>query len=228
MSSCLPEDSVPRSDHTFSILRNRIISGLVQPGTLLAESAVARDLGVSRVPVREALFELERDGLVHFSGSGRAYVTELSPKDFEELFGLRLLLEPAAARLAAPALRDSAEALQKNIAAMRKVSETEVTRLDLDFHEIILEASGNRRLLKVWRSLRCELELWLGGLQRIRQIQTRDLRRQTILSHQKLIEFFQTESPAACEREARQHILGWRDWMPVAEPEASPELTKRR
>lgn len=95
----------PRSDQAFSSLRSRILDGHLELGTLLAEAAVARGLGVSRVTVREALFHLESKGLVEFSGTGRAYVKELSPQDFEELFILRETLEPAAARLSAPKLK---------------------------------------------------------------------------------------------------------------------------
>ena len=91
--------SPPRSDHAFATLRSRILDGDLAPGELVAESAAARELGVSRVPIREALFTLEREGLVEFSDTGRAYVKELSPHDFEELFVLRLVLEPVAARL---------------------------------------------------------------------------------------------------------------------------------
>ena len=91
-----------RSDFTVSCLRQEILDGEISPGALLAESAVALRLGVSRVPVREALFTLEREGLVEFSMTGRAYVKDLSPHDFEELYVLRLALEPVAARLAAP------------------------------------------------------------------------------------------------------------------------------
>ena len=85
--------SPPRSDHAFATLRSRILDGDLAPGELVAESAAARELGVSRVPIREALFTLEREGLVEFSDTGRAYVKELSPHDFEELFVLRLVLE---------------------------------------------------------------------------------------------------------------------------------------
>lgn len=163
----MPSAAKPRTDHAADILRERIVDGVIEPGALIAESAMARELGVSRVPVREALFALERDGLVVFSETGRAYVKQLSPHDFEELLVLRLALEPTAARLAAPALREDASALEKNIEATgRAASLVKVTRLDLDFHEIILEASGNARLLKLWRSLRNELELWLGRLHR--------------------------------------------------------------
>ncbi len=210
--------SKQRSDHASAALRSRIIDGVLEPGALLAESAAARDLGVSRVPVREALFALERDGLVVFSETGRAYVKELSPQDFEELYVLRLALEPVAARLAAPALRKDASALEKNIEAASKASSLiKVTHLDLDFHEIILEVCGNARLLKLWRSIRGELELWLGRLHRSKQVQTRGTRAETVSSHQKLVEAFQTKSPAECERLMRQHILGWREWLPRME-----------
>ena len=213
--------STPRSDHTIALLRSRIIDGVLEPGALLAESAAARELGVSRVPVREALFALEREGLVEFSASGRAYVKDLTPQDFEELYVLRLALEPVAARLAAPALREDCSRLERNIKATSKATTLlQVTQLDLDFHEIILEASENARLLKLWHSLRSELELWLGRLHRSKQLQTRGTRAETVSSHQGVVEAFKTKSPTECERLMRQHILTWREWLPTEEVEA--------
>jgi DNA-binding GntR family transcriptional regulator len=210
--------STPRSDHTIALLRSRIIDGVLEPGALLAESAAARELGVSRVPVREALFALEREGLVEFSASGRAYVKDLTPQDFEELYVLRLALEPVAARLAAPALREDCSRLERNIKATSKATTLlQVTQLDLDFHEIILEASGNARLLKLWHSLRSELELWLGRLHRSKQLQTRGTRAETVSSHQGVVEAFKTKPPTECERLMHQHILSWREWLPILE-----------
>lgn len=108
--------------------------------------------------------------------------------------------------------------LKKNLAATRKAKSVEqITRLDLEFHEIILETSGNARLLKLWGSLRGELELWLGRLHRTHQMQTRDTLDETIGSHAKLVKCFATQPHAACERLMRQHILGWREWLPVTE-----------
>ncbi|MFO1483386.1 MAG: GntR family transcriptional regulator [Verrucomicrobiaceae bacterium] len=205
-----------RSDSATLRLRKDILSGAELPGNLLAESAVARRLGVSRVPVREALFELEREGLVEFSDTGRAFVKELTPQDFEELFVLRLTLEPVAARLAAPKLKESLSKLEKNLAVTQRAkSVQEVTRLDLEFHEIILTASGNARLLKLWRSMRGELELWLGRLHRSHQLQTRETLNQTAEAHQDIIEGFKSQTPATCERLLREHILGWREWLPI-------------
>lgn len=199
-------------------LRAEIVSGQLPSGSRLAEAAVAQRLGVSRVPVREALVLLEREGLVEFTPTGRALVKALSPRDFEELYVLRLTLEPVAARLAAPVLKADSRRLEKNLAATRRArSLREVTTLDLEFHEMILEASGNRRLLTLWRSLRGELELWLGRLHRHHQTLTCETREETIGAHLVILEAFAHETPAACERLMRRHILGWREWLPTHE-----------
>lgn len=206
-----------RSDSAASLLRAEILSGTSAPGALLAESAVAKRLGVSRVPVREALFALEREGLVEFSPTGRAFVKALTPQDFEELYVLRLALEPLASRLAAPALKADFSKLEKNLAATRRArSVQEVTLLDLEFHQLILEASGNARLLKLWRSLRGELELWLGRLHRSHQLQTKETLKETADAHQSIIESFRSQNPATCECLMREHILGWREWLPLS------------
>ncbi|MCB1203155.1 MAG: GntR family transcriptional regulator [Verrucomicrobiae bacterium] len=199
-------------------LREQIVSGEIPGGARLAEAAVAQGLGVSRVPVREALVRLERDGFVEFSPTGRARVKELSPGDFEELFTLRLALEPLAAKLAAPVLRADQGGLKRNVEKTRRAgSVREVTCLDLEFHELILVAAGNTRLLSLWRSLRGELELWLGLLHRQHQTRTRETREETVQAHLEILEGFAKESPAVCERILRRHILGWRDWLPTFE-----------
>jgi DNA-binding GntR family transcriptional regulator len=173
------------------------------------------------VPVREALFALEREGLVEFSATGRAFVKDLTTRDFEELYVLRLNLEPLAARLASAHLKNDISSLEENLAATKRAKSVhEVTSLDLEFHELILRMSGNTRLLKLWRSLRGELELWLGRLHRQHQLQTRETQSQTIEAHRGLIDCFQTQTPAVCERALREHILGWREWLPLHSQEA--------
>lgn len=206
-----------RSDSAASLLRAEILNGTSAPGALLAESAVAKRLGVSRVPVREALFALEREGLVEFSPTGRAFVKALTPQDFEELYVLRLALEPLASRLAAPALKADFSKLEKNLVATRRArSVQEVTLLDLEFHQLILAASGNARLMKLWCSLRGELELWLGRLHRSHQLQTKETLKETADAHQSIVEAFRSQTPATCERLMREHILGWREWLPLS------------
>ncbi|MEK0445416.1 MAG: hypothetical protein RLZZ399_737, partial [Verrucomicrobiota bacterium] len=178
----------------------------------------ARRLGVSRVPVREALVTLESEGLVEFRETGRAFVKKLSVRDFSELYGLRLLLEPPAARLAAPHVRQHLAQFEENIeATMAARTEQELTKLDLDFHELILIASGNSRLLRAWRSFRNELQLWLGSLHHL-QNQRSDALRETVALHRDLLSHFLKSPPAQCERILREHILVWREWLPIEEP----------
>ncbi len=208
-------DNPSLSEHASEVLRRRIIDGSMKPGARLAESAVALDLGVSRVPVREALFALEREGLIEFSRTGRAYVKRLTARDFEELYQLRLLVEPAAARAAANVQGAALKALEENIEATRRArSLRDITRLDLDFHDGILAAAGHTRLLKLWRSMRQELELWLGRLHDRHQRQTRQTLRETVAAHEVLLAGLRTQSPATCERLMREHIQGWREWLP--------------
>ena len=204
-----------RSDATADRLRVDILEATLAPGAALAEAAVARRLGVSRVPVREALFALEREGLVEFSATGRAFVKELTARDVRELYDMRLTLEPTAARQAAPAIRRDATALLANIAATARATVlADVTRLDLEFHDLILMAAGNARLLRAWRSLRWELGLWLGQFHRLRESRTRDVREETVRSHGELVGFFRTRTPAACEEEIRRHVVSWKAWLP--------------
>jgi DNA-binding GntR family transcriptional regulator len=210
------------ADTTLAALRKEILSGSLPPGTKLAEAPVARRLGVSRVPVREALVILANEGLVQVKETGRCFVKGLSLGDLEELFAMRLLLEPAGARLAASRLKAYLPALRKNIRETASAgSLVEITGLDLDFHELIMEAAGNSRLLRAWRALRPELLLGLGGLQRQRDSVLRDVRPLTVKSHRELLEQLACGSPEQCELVMRQHILGWRQWMPLeAEPKS--------
>jgi len=205
-----------RTDATVDRLRADILEATLVPGDALAEAAVAKRLGVSRVPVREALFTLEREGLVEFSATGRAFVKELTARDVHELYAMRQTIEPLAARLATPAIKRDATVLEANVAATcRATSLREVTRLDMEFHELILIASGNARLLKAWCALRWELGLWLGQFHRLRESRTRDVREETVRSHTELIGMFRSRSPAACEEELRRHVAGWKDWLPA-------------
>lgn len=213
------------SQSAVSQLREEIVQGEMPPGTKLAEAAVAERLGMSRVPVREALVMLEREGLVGYTETGRAYVKELTPHDFEELYTLRLALEPLGMRLAAPTLKADSSALHQNVRTLaRALDLRDVTRLDLDFHELIMEASGNSRLLRLWRSLRSELEAWLGYMHRAHRLHVKTTRESTVKTHLEIIHCIETSTPAACERVTRRYVTSWRDWLPLESIEGEAGL----
>ena len=75
------------------VLREAIRQGLLAPGQPLIQASIAEGMGVSRIPVREALHALAAEGLVTFSDDGGARVTELSPREVDEVWTLRALLE---------------------------------------------------------------------------------------------------------------------------------------
>ena len=204
------------ADSAGARLRQEILDQVRPSGALLAEAAVAREMQISRVPVREALFALERDGLVEFSGTGRAYVKTLRPEDFQELFVLRLALEPLGAKLAVPAIRRDSSRVESTLTATRRAASLrELARRDLDFHEAVMEASGHARLVRLWKSLRSELELWLAGLQQQLERRTKRTREDTVADHEELLRCFREESPAAAERLMRQHIAAWGECLPA-------------
>src|SRR4029453_12960627 len=88
-------------------LRKAILHGELEEGASLPEALTATKLGVSRVPVREALVELERQGLVEFDRNGRACVRTFTAEDGTEIISLRAALQRMAARLAAAKLTDA-------------------------------------------------------------------------------------------------------------------------
>ena len=107
-------------------------------------------------------------------------------------------------------------ALERNIAATNSAETlADVSQLDVDFHERIVRASGNRRLLLCWNVLRDQISLWLTQMQLRHEKATHRTRQQTVASHRRLVAVLQTGDAAAAEAEARRHVAGWRKLLPA-------------
>src|SRR5687767_10899572 len=111
----IPRDSV--EDRVAATLRDLIVRGELAAGTPLVQRDLAERLGVSQTPVRRGLTELERDGLVEVSESGRAVVSALTREDFEEVYAARRALEGLAARRGAPNVDDEGLARMRTLLA---------------------------------------------------------------------------------------------------------------
>lgn len=136
-------------------LRVEIITGEIASGTHLAEDALASRFDVSRGPIRDALRQLESEGLLE-NRRKRLYARELGMDEIEELYALREALESLAIRLAVG--RASArewDGVQAIVERMRAAGESEDLEMfaaaDMDFHTSFYELSGNRRLMEAWR-----------------------------------------------------------------------------
>ncbi|MEW5979626.1 MAG: GntR family transcriptional regulator [Acidobacteriota bacterium] len=151
------ERPVPRVNEIYERLRGEILSGVIPSGEFLLEEDLADRFKVSRTPLREAFIHLFRDGLLQ-KGPYKGYmVTEVSFATYREVFQLRSLLEPAAARLAAqnpndaPLLERAEQSVRRMTSLGNKPMPDEVLEageLDLTFHCCIAQASGNGRLLR--------------------------------------------------------------------------------
>jgi DNA-binding GntR family transcriptional regulator len=150
--------------HVLRQLRSAILDGVFKPGERLNESEIARQMGISRGPVREAILALEQEGLAkteHWRGS---YVVELDAQSFQELIELRILLETHAARVATEKCTPAdLGRLDKVIQQMRTASQSDdienVVDQDLNFHRTICQLSGNQLLAQMWEQIAGRLRL---------------------------------------------------------------------
>ena len=212
-----PPSPANLAETVTSRLRNDILSGELAPGAPVAEIPTAERLGVSRVPVREALLVLEQEGLLEFGPRGRARVRTLSPGDHIEIYHARLPLEKAAARLAAERrTEDDLAAMRANISATRQARTlAEVSLLDLEFHDLVFSAARSPWLFRFWRLLRGELSLWLTRLHREEQTVTHRVRESTGDTHEEYVALLAERNAAAAERHIESHMRYWLEWMPV-------------
>jgi DNA-binding GntR family transcriptional regulator len=139
-------------EQTYQALRTSILSGELAPGERLVETQLAKQLAVSRTPIREALRQLQREGLVVVDTSGGLRVISVSVADAVHLYDCRIALEQAAVREACLNASDrTLEELQQSVAqserAVQREASTlntfEMLNLDYQFHRQIAESTGN-------------------------------------------------------------------------------------
>jgi len=216
----MPTPRLRRSNLSQSVrarLSQAIIAGEFEPGSRIAEPLLAEKLGVSRAPIREALIELQLRGLVEFDATGHTRVPALDPRDLEEIFAVRLMIDPVATGLAAEhAGAETFAALERNITATTSAKLlADVSRLDAEFHDLIVHAAGNRRLLLCWNVLRDQIGLWLAQMQRRHEKVTQRTRQQTVASHRKLLRVIRSGDAERAATEARRHVDSWRKLLPA-------------
>jgi DNA-binding GntR family transcriptional regulator len=154
----IQKDSV--RDQVRRTLTERILAGQYQPGDRLVELQIARELGTSQGPVREALRELEASRLVESEPHRGTRVRVISLKEMREAYFARGLLEQAAAATATKIFKGNVEKLREEYREIMRTAEAKAFAEQAThvyaFHRMILEASGNCVLLRLWESLSFE------------------------------------------------------------------------
>lgn len=149
----------PLREVVSEALRDAIMNGMLKPGERLMEIQLAEQLGVSRTPVREAIRRLELEGFVVMIPRRGTYVADLSIKDINDVFEVRMALDVLAAGLAAERITD--EELEQMERLLVEISEhikdnnmDKIVEVDSDFHDILYRASRNDRLAGIIANLR--------------------------------------------------------------------------
>jgi DNA-binding GntR family transcriptional regulator len=204
------DSAIPRQSLTSAVadrLRDQIIRGEIPEGTQLRQDAIASLYHVSRIPVREALRQLDAEGLISIVPNRGAVVPALSPDDIEELFSIRALLEPEVLELSIPRLTEDdfsqAEAvLRKYVSELRREDHVSAWgRLNWQFHSILYSRAEQPRFMAIIRNVNNSGERYT----RLQLYLTHGIKRANEEHHQILELCRQRDVAAACKL-LRLHI----------------------
>lgn len=210
----VPENSQPIKrasgfvEDAYSRIREDIMSLRIPPNARISVDSLARAFGISQTPIREALSMLEAHGLVtkqRFVGYCTA--PTLNRKQFEELFEIRLLIEPYAARRAAERMSDAALAelcalardMKPDQAAQSRALYDEFADQDAEFHERIARGSGNELIAESLSRLHIHLHIF-----RLRF--HREVTNEAVAEHKQVTKALQRRDPKQAEAAMRAHI----------------------
>jgi DNA-binding GntR family transcriptional regulator len=154
------------------VLTQAVVDGRLAPGSKVVEAGIARELGVSRAPVREAARLLEQQGLLVASPRRGFFVRKFAADDIDDIYDLRLCVERHAAVLAARNLTpESRDRLRRQIDVLHRTADLEdparQVEEDYRFHRLICEIAANRRLLRLFDDLASELRMVIGLIGRL-------------------------------------------------------------
>lgn len=193
--------------HAYETLWKQIVEGERQPGERLVDADLVGELGISRTPIRHALYQLEQAGLVEASPRRGFHVVIFSVDDVRELYDLRIILETAALRAALPRIpeADLLAALEE-IHQLQQMPEPERSPLFLSsdmrlHHQLLAGNSGNRRLAEAIAQQRARMSIFLAGGTRLPNANTTALN-----EHQAIVEALAARDEAAATAALDQHL----------------------
>lgn len=169
---------LPLRDVVFQTLRHAILFGGLKPGERLMEISLAKRLGVSRTPLREAMRMLEQEGLITMIPRKGAEVARITKKDVEDVLEVRCVLEKLAIELACIKITgEQIQQLKQTVkefkALMDKPDITALAEKDVAFHDIIFAATENRRLIQIINNLR--EQMYRYRVEHLKDIKTHSL-----------------------------------------------------
>ena len=197
---------LPLRDVVFNTLRQAILRGELKPGERLMEIQLAKKLGVSRTPIREAIRKLELEGLVLMIPRKGAEVAEITEKNMRDVLEVRKALEELAVQLACEKITD------EEIEEMKKAAEefkmilkskdiTEIAEADVRFHDIIYMATDNQKLIHLLNKLREQMYRY-----RVEYLKNPDVHEQLTQEHEEIVYHIKRREKVEATAVTCQHI----------------------
>ena len=201
------ESKLPLHKLVYNKLKESILTGKLKPGERLVENTISREMSISKTPIREALRELAKEGLIiHHTRRGIS-VIDFTEKDIDEIISLRAEIEAFGIRLALPKIklkeREKIDKLISNIQNYELENKThKLVETDLQLHSYLMELSGHSRLIKTWKMLSSQISVLLHMIDyhRIAPIYSSK-------SHKELINALFSGDTSSAETAIRNHIL---------------------
>jgi DNA-binding GntR family transcriptional regulator len=197
----------PRGQQVVEALRNEIIAGHYEPGERLIEATLSQELGTSRGPVREALRQLENEGLVMSVPYKGAVVLGVSDEEVQEvLIPIRLVLERYSFAHAVEVMTDADFAeLGKQIWVMESAARSDdllkVVEADLRFHDVVISSAGQPHTTQIWRTIWPRIRAYFFRYGRTASLEA------MVDEHRELLEVLQTRDEARILRQLERHIV---------------------
>jgi DNA-binding GntR family transcriptional regulator len=193
----------------YKMIREGITSLKLLAGAPLKELDLAQKLGVSRTPIREALNQLSKEGIVEIYPRKGAFVKRWTKEEVIEILILREVLEGLAARLATRKLEEESIQRLKGYFDGYKGNFIEYARLDEKFHGEVIQASGSARLIDLTNNLKDSLQML-----NMRTVSFRFVRRikESRTEHMKIIKAFEARDEALAEKLTREHFQRTRSY----------------
>lgn len=197
---------LPLRDVVFQTLRSAILTGELKPGERLMEIHLAAELGVSRTPIREAIHKLELEGLVTMIPRRGAQVAQISEKGLKDVLEVRRSLDILCAELACERITDEAkESLKKACDAFEEATLTKdatvIASADVAFHNIVIEATGNERLVAMINNLAEQMYRY-----RFEYIKEESGHKRLISEHRALMQAIFENDAEGAKKAAGEHI----------------------
>lgn len=207
-ASLLRLEKISLREQALSALRRAITTGQLQPGTHLVETDLSDALHISRGTLREAMRQLQQEGLITAGARGRLSVRHLDAKEIKDIFGVRAALESlAASELAGRADRSAVVAeLREAVAGMERWAASNLEdriEADLKFHRTMCHLTGNETLLHSWSSLEGSIRMSIMFAGVDRAIKNMDAKR-----HSDIVDAIESGDADKAAATVREHMTG--------------------